>query len=329
MLNAFILNNNRLVQVHLGPLDLAKFNSQEGSDIRPENFIWLDVVAATAEERQWVENTYCLTLPKPEHLRDIEASARFYDEEGEVHLRSDFLLGKLSESRSITVAFVLTGNILISVHDEDLPVFHSLRTLSHLQSGEIINSKGVLLDLYSMDVEFCADALEEVYADLGQVSQTVLQNKLSDKAAAEVLANIAQAEHLNGRIRRNVMDTRRAMSYLMRSKLLNTEQHEDARQIMQDIDSLDGHTSFLFDKINFLMSATVGFISINQNKIVRLFSVASVALLPPMLIASIYGMNFHHMPELNWPAGYAFALVLMVLSVTLPFWLFYKKGWLK
>jgi magnesium transporter len=319
MLSAFTLNNNRLSQIHL----------ENCIDLRQDSPIWIDVIAATAEERRWVEQSYRLSLPRPEHLRDIEASARFYDDDGVVHLRSDFLLGKLSDSRSVTVAFVLTGNILISVHEEDLPVFHSLRTRTHLQSGEIESSKDVLVDLYSMDVEFSADALEEVYADLGQVSQAVLQTKLSDKEAAEVLASIAQAEHLNGRIRRNVMDTRRAMSFLMRSKLLSPAQHEDARQIMQDIDSLDGHTSFLFDKINFLMSATVGFVNINQNKIVRLFSVASVALLPPMLIASIYGMNFRHMPELNWGAGYLFALVLMALSVMLPFWLFQRKGWLK
>jgi magnesium transporter len=317
MLSAFTLKNNHLSQIHL-------------ADKSQDNPIWIDVVAATREERRWVEQTYKLILPKPEHLRDIEASARFYEEEnGEIHLRSDFLLGKLSDSRSVTVAFVLTGDILISVHEEDLPVFHSLRSRAHLQAGEIESSKDVLIDLYSMDVEFSADALEEVYADLGEVSQAVLRTKLSDKQAADVLASIAQAEHLNGRIRRNVMDTRRAMSFLMRSKLLSPEQHEDARQIMQDIDSLDGHTSFLFDKINFLMSATVGFININQNKIVRLFSVASVALLPPMLIASIYGMNFRHMPELHWGAGYLFALGLMVLSMILPFLLFHRKGWLK
>jgi len=319
MISAFTLSNNRLSQIHL----------EENDDLSTDSPIWIDIIAATAEERSWVEQTYQLTLPKPEHLRDIEASARFYEEHGELHLRSDFLLGKQSDSRSVTVAFVLTGNILISVHDEDLPVFHSLRTHTHLQSGELGSSKDVLIDLYSMDVEFSADALEEVYADLGQVSQAVLQTTLSDKQAADVLASIAQAEHLNGRIRRNVMDTRRAMSFLMRSKLLSPEQLDDARQIMHDIDSLDGHTSFLFDKINFLMSATVGFININQNKIVRLFSVASVALLPPMLIASIYGMNFRHMPELDWGVGYPFAMVLMGLSVLLPFWLFQRKGWLK
>ena len=319
MLNAFTLNNNRLSQIHL----------EEYDDLSSDSPIWIDVVAATAEERLWVESTYKLVLPKPEHLRDIEASAHFFEEGGELHLRSDFLLGTQSDSRSVTVAFVLTGDILISVHEEDLPVFHSLRTRTHLQAGEIETSKDVLIDLYTKDVEFSADALEKVYADLGQVSQSVLQTKLSDNEAANVLASIAQAEHVNGRIRRNVMDTRRAISFLMRSKLLNAEQHEDARQIMQDIDSLDGHTSFLFDKINFLMSATVGFININQNKIVRLFSVASVTLLPPMLIASIYGINFRHMPELDWVAGYGFALLLMLLSVLLPFWQFQRKGWLK
>jgi len=319
MLSAFTLNNNRLSQIHL----------DEDDDLRTDSPIWIDVIAATAEERAWLEKTYSLTLPKPEHLRDIEASARFYEEKGELHLRSDFLLGKQSDSRSVTVAFVLTGDILISVHEEDLPVFHSLRTRTHLQAGEIETSKDVLIDLYSKDVEFSADALEEVYADLGHVSQSVLKTTLSDTEAADVLASIAQAEHINGRIRRNVMDTRRAISFLMRSKLLSQDQLEDSRQIMQDIDSLDGHTSFLFDKINFLMSATVGFVNINQNKVVRLFSVASVTLLPPMLIASIYGMNFRHMPELEWAAGYEFAIALMVMSVVLPYWLFHRKGWLK
>ena len=319
MISAFTLSNNRLNQIHL----------EEDDDLRSDHPVWIDMVSATAEERSWVEQTYRLILPKPEHLRDIEASARFYEENGEVHLRSDFLLGKLSDSRSVTVAFVLTGNILISVHDEDLPVFHNLRSRTHLQSGEIESSEDVLIDLYSMDVEFSADALEEVYADLGQVSQAVLKTKLTDKQASDVLASIAQAEHLNGRIRRNVMDTRRAISFLMRGKLLSPDQLDDARQIMQDIDSLDGHTSFLFDKINFLMSATVGFININQNKIVRLFSVASVTLLPPMLIASIYGMNFRYMPELNWEWGYFFVLILIGLSVLLPFWFFNRRGWLK
>lgn len=319
MINAYALSNGRLNKISL--------DEQDGRSA--DHPIWIDVIAPNDEERKWIEQVYHLTLPKPEHLRDIEASARFYEDNGELHLRSDFLLGKESSSRSVTVAFVLFGNTLFSVHDEDLPVFHQRRLVKFGQPEDVGDCKDVLIDLYSMDVEFSADALEGVYAELGQVSSKVLNAKLSDKHASSVLIKIAHAEHLNGRIRRNVMDTRRAISFLMRSKLLSPAQMDDVRQIMQDIDSLDGHTSFLFDKINFLMVATISFINVNQNKIVRLFSVSSVALLPPVLIASIYGMNFKHMPELSWSLGYPFALLLMVLSVAVPFWIFHRKGWLK
>ena len=157
----------------------------------------------------------------------------------------------------------------------------------------------------------------------------VLGTHVDDESAAGVLSDIAREEDLNGHIRRNLMDTRRATSAMMRSKLLAPEQIETARQILRDIDSLDGHTGFLFDKLNFLMDATVGFININQNKIIKIFSVASVAMLPPTLIASLYGMNFRMMPELEWKFGYPFALLLMLLSMVAPFWYFRRKGWLK
>jgi magnesium transporter len=197
------------------------------------------------------------------------------------------------------------------------------------QPGYLENSRDLLLDLYATDVEYSADSLEEIYANLEQISNRALKAHLSDETAAAVLASIASEEDLNGRIRRNLMDTRRAISFLMRRRLLSAEQIEDARQIVRDIESLDGHTSFLFDKINFLMDATVGFININQNKVIKIFSVVSVALLPPTLIASIYGMNFEFMPELKWPLGYPFAIGLMIASVAAPFWFFRKKGWLK
>lgn len=316
MLNIFTLENGRLVKI-------------QPEEIKTRAPIWVDVIMPSQEEREWVTRTFTITLPQPEHLRDIEASARFYEENGELHVRSDFLLGKESGSRSVIVAFVLANNVLFSVHEEDLPVFQRFRLRSHVQPDIIADCHDVLIDLYGADVELSADALEEAYADIGEISGTVLNKEVSDKDAAIVLANIAHAEHVNGRIRRNLMDTRRAISFMMRSRLLIPEQMEEARQIMLDIDSLDGHTAFLFDKINFLMNTTVGFININQNKIVRLFSVAAVALLPPTLIASVYGMNFRHMPELEWASGYPFALSLMALSVALPFWMFQRKGWLK
>ena len=195
--------------------------------------------------------------------------------------------------------------------------------------GSIGDYKDVLLDLYATDAEYSADALEGIYQSLEDVSRSVLQKELTDQDAAAVLNAIAQEEDLNGRIRRNMMDTRRAVSFLMRGRQLNSDQFEEARQILRDIESLDGHTAFLFDKINFLMDATVGFININQNKIIKIFSVASVAFLPPTLIASIYGMNFKILPELQWDLGYPFAILLMVGSAIAPFWYFRRRGWLK
>lgn len=316
MLNIFTLDNGRLTRI-------------QPEEITRRAPIWVDIIAPTEQERAWVQETFSVHLPQPEHLRDIEASARFYEEDHQLHVRSDFLSGTGADSHSVIVAFVVSSDVLFSVHDDDLPVFEHFRQHAHNQPDLLENSLDVLLDLYGSDVEFSADALETVYAELGASSSKVLATQLNDKDAAALLASIAHGEHLNGRIRRNLMDTRRAISFLMRSKLLGTNQLEEARQTMLDIDSLDGHTAFLFDKINFLMNATVGFININQNKIVRMFSVASVALLPPTLIASIYGMNFKHMPELEWAGGYPLALLLMTTSIALPFWQFYRKGWLK
>jgi magnesium transporter len=216
------------------------------------------------------------------------------------------------------------------VRTEELPIFRLQRLRARTQPGYVTDGKDVLLDLYAADAEYSADALEDVYAALEKVSRHVLGTKITDDEAAEILADIAREEDLNSRIRRNVHDTRRAVSFLIRGKSLSPGQLDDARQILRDVESLDGHTSFLFGKINFLMDATVGFININQNKIIKIFSVAAVAMLPPTLIASIYGMNFQGwFPELQWEYGYPFSLALMVVSVLVPFWFFYKKGWLR
>ena len=182
--------------------------------------------------------------------------------------------------------------------------------------------------MYSTDAEYSADSLEEVYENLEEAGKRVLSNTVTDQIAAEVLETIAKEEDVNGRIRRNVMDTRRALSYLMRSKLLSDTQQEEARLILRDIDSLENHTAFLFDKINFLMDATVGFININQNKIIKIFAVVSVGLMPPTLLASIWGMNFEFMPELKSMIGYPIAIVMMIISTIFPLVYFKRKGWM-
>ncbi|MCE1242214.1 magnesium/cobalt transporter CorA [Oryzomicrobium sp.] len=320
MINIFELLNGRLRQTQ----------AIRHSDLAGKAPIWIDIVEPTEEESAWAHEQWGLDLETPEDLTDIEASARFYEtDDGALHLRSDFLLDKDDDDHNVPVRFVLRGGLLFSIRDDDLPVFRLSRMRARTQPGHVSDAMDVLLDLYATDVEYSADALEEIYGALDEVSRHVLGNQLSDEAAGEVLSSIAKEEDTNGRIRRNVMDTRRAVSFLMRGKRLTNEQFEEARQILRDIDSLDGHTTFLFDKINFLMDATVGFININQNKIIKIFSVASVALLPPTLIASVYGMNFGRMPELQWEYGYPFSLILMILSVIAPFTYFRRRGWLK
>jgi magnesium transporter len=320
MLNVFTLVNGRLFQ--------EEIDSAAGlAAVRP---IWVDLEAPTPQEKQWIAERFALTIPEDIVDEDLEESARFYEEDnGELHIRSDFLIDDETASRNVRVAFVLKDGVLFSVHADDLPVFRLLRMRARRIPALIEDAKDVLLKLYDADAEFSADALEGIYDSLEAVGNNVLKQEIDDKLAAATLAAIARQEDLNGRIRRNVMDTRRALSFMMRSRMLNAEQFEEARQILRDIDSLDSHTAFLFDKINFLMDATVGFININQNKIIKIFSVASVALLPPTLIASIYGMNFQFMPELRQPWGYPLALTLMAASEVAPFIYFRRKGWLR
>ena len=328
MLNIFTLANGRLFQEEIESLE-------ELSRFQP---IWVDLESPTLEEKRWIKQYYGLSIPEDAMDEDIEESARFYEEDnGELHIRSDFLIDDHDQPRSVRVAFILnltnpdlrSKGVLFSIHDEDVPVFRLLRLRARRAPGLIEDAREVLLKLFDADAEYSADTLEGIYDDLEKVSTQVLSGDVTDERAGEVLGAIARQEDLNGRIRRNVMDTRRAVSFMMRSKMLNAEQFEEARQILRDIESLDSHTAFLFDKINFLMDATVGFININQNKIIKIFSVASVALLPPTLIASIYGMNFKFMPELEWSMGYPYVLALMLASALGPMWYFRKRGWLK
>jgi magnesium transporter len=325
MLNVFTLDSGRLSG---RPLPHDEIDNPDAlGDVRP---VWVDLEAPSAAEKSWIAQRFGLVIPDDIVDDDLEESARFYEEDnGELHIRSDFLIDDDVTPRNVRVAFILHNRVLFSVHDEDLPVFRLLRLRARRIPALIEDAKDVLLKLYDADAEYSADALEGIYDALERVSIRVLKQQVTDQEAGEVLSAVAKEEDLNGRIRRNMMDTRRAISFMMRSRMLNAEQFEEARQILRDIDSLDSHTAFLFDKINFLMDATVGFININQNKIIKIFSVASVALLPPTLIASIYGMNFKAMPELDWAMGYPYALGLMVVSVAAPFLYFRRKGWLR
>lgn len=307
-IKAFDLREGRLHEI---TLDTPK-------DLRKAKPIWIDLVAPTFEDRIWVGDIFGIEFPDPDKLSDLESSARFYVEEnGEIHLHSDFLLDKDDVSRNIAVAFILYQDILFSIRKEELPVFRLQRLRALSQPDFVANARDILLDLYAANAEYSADALEDVYLALEVVGTHVLSKRMSDEEAAKILIDIANEEDLNGRIRRNVMDTRRAVSFLMRGKFLAKDQLEYSQQILRDIESLDGHTAFLFDKINFLMDASVGFININQNKVVKRLTVVSVVFMPLNVLAGIGGMSEFSMMTKNipWPISYSiFTLGLVIVG---------------
>ena len=312
VLRVFDLHEGRLRQIPIySKKDLAKANP-----------IWVDLVTPEDEQLEWAREIFGVDVPNPKDLTDLETSARFYVEDnGEVHLHSDFLLDRSDESRNITVAFVLTGNTLFSVRNEELPVFRLQRLRARAQAGYVSEAKDVLLDLYAADVEYSANALEDIYSNLEKVGKQVFKSHITNNQAAKILTAISEEEDLNGRIRRNVLDTRNALSFLMRGRLLSSEQHDDVREILRDIESLDGHTSFLFNKINFQMDATVGFLNVNQNIDLKRLTIISVVFMPVNILAGIGGMSEFSMMTsgIPWPIAYGSFVVVMILIGILTF----------
>jgi len=304
----------RVFDLHEGRLRQIPIKTRD--DLAQAKPIWVDLVTPEDEELTWASEIFGLELPDPRDLTDLESSARFYVEDnGEVHLHSDFLLDREDESRNVMVAFILTGGTLFSIRNEELPVFRLQRLRARAQSGYVSEAKDVLLDLYAADVEYSANALEDVYSELEAVGKHVYGTGMTDEESAEILASIAEEEDLNGRIRRNVLDTRRALSFLLRVKFLSEEQHEDVREILRDIESLDGHTAFLFNKINFLMDAIVGFVNINQNKVIKQLTIISIIFMPLNFLAGVGGMSEYSMMThgISWPVSYAIFTIAMIL----------------
>ena len=307
-ITAFELRDGRLRQIAVnGPDDLA--------NVKP---IWVDLIAPTKKVRGWVGQMFDIDVPDPGNLTDLEASARFYvDDEGHTHLHSDFLLDTREESRNVPVAMILHEQVLFTVRSEELPVFRLQRARARTRPGYVSNGTDVLIDLYAADVEYSASALEDMYGELDRIGRQVLRSHTSDQEASRILVAISEAEDLNARTRRSVLDARRGLSFLLRGKFLSETQHADVREILRDIESLDGHTAFLFNKINFLMDATDSAININQNKDIKRLTVLSVIFMPINVLAGMGGMSeFSMMTEgIPWPIAYtAFACSMVAIG---------------
>ncbi len=287
---------------------------------------WVDAQDTSDEERDRLELLLHTELPESDDVEEIESSARYFTDGSGIHVHSMFL--SQSEGRLVinTVAFILQPTRLITVREAELADFRLLRMRALRGQIEAHNPKDLLLTMLEQKVENLADTIEDIYLELEKVSHSVLEDQNAE--LEEAIENLALLEDSNGKIRMCLMDTQRSISFLQRQLRDSPSVQEVVPEIMRDIDTLMSHTNFMFEKINFLMDAAQGFINIEQNKIIKIFSIASVVFLPPTLVASIYGMNFVHMPELQWLGGYPLALGMMILAGIAPYLYFKRKNWL-
>jgi magnesium transporter len=287
---------------------------------------WIDVSEASDEELDLVSRLIPHPLPDEEDADEIESSTRsFVDEQG-LHLSTLFLHqveGK-PENTSVTLAFA--HNRLITVHDRDVPAIRLLRMRVRRQPALLNEPMGLFASLFEIAVLDLGDTLQELYRDLEETSHLVLEDPGAD--LEDALARLAGHENVNGKVRLCLMDARRDLAFVLRSAQASKPCAKRLKFLLSEIDALLPHNNYLFEKVNFLLQASQGFINIEQNKIIKIFSVAAAAFLPPTLIASIYGMNFEHMPELAWPYGYPISVAIMLVSAVLPVLYFKRKGWL-
>lgn len=311
MLNVYRRVQGELVPAGPGPI--------------PEDAVWLDLIDPDEQERATVTTLLRQELPETEDVEEIEASSRSYEDQAGVHVHSLFLHDVEGRPRNTSVAFTLAADRLVTLREREIPAFRLLRMHARHDPELARDAACIVLSLFETKIDDLADTLEEVYQGLEAVSATVLEDSGDLEDALDALA---RHEDTNGKARLCLMDTQRALTFLLRRGRLNKGHAARARELLRDIESLLPHNSFVFDKINFLMDAAQGFINIQQNQIIKIFSIAAVVFLPPTLLASVYGMNFHYMPELQWLLGYPWALLLMVLSGIAPYWYFKRKGWL-
>lgn len=316
MLNAFKLNNNRLSR-----LEADEPGTLIGS-------LWVDLIEPGDDERDRVQDELGQSLATCLELENIEASARFFEDEDGLHIHSFFFYADAEDhAGNATVAFTIHDGRLYTLRERELPAFRLYRMRTRSQTLIDGNAYELLLDLFETKIEQLADEIENIYSDLEALSLIIMDGQQGDEYD-NALSTLAALEDVSWKVRLCLMDTQRALNFLVRKARLPSGQLEQAREIVRDIESLLPHNESLFQKVNFLMQAAMGFINIEQNRIIKIFSVVSVVFLPPTLVASSYGMNFEFMPELRWSFGYPGAIMLMILAGLAPYLYFKRKNWL-
>ncbi|MBI5120388.1 MAG: magnesium/cobalt transporter CorA [Rhodospirillales bacterium] len=301
--------------------------------------LWIDLLDPTREEETAVQNLLGIDVPTREEMQEIEATSRLYKEDGTYYLTAPILTyadGPHPESTSVT--FILARACLVTVRHATPQPFLTYPQRALRQKGISPSADAVLVGLLETVVDRLADVLERVGSDLEQLSREIFRSALparharlrQDRDLQAILLRVGRSGDLASKARDSLLGISRVLAFLNQA----TEEWSEVetlirvKSVTRDIGSLSEHAAFTSSKVTFLLDATLGMINVEQNAIIKIFSVMAVVLMPPTLIASIYGMNFHHMPELDWVLGYPWALLLMVVCAILPYLYFKRRGWL-
>ncbi|MEX0645433.1 MAG: magnesium/cobalt transporter CorA [Parvularculaceae bacterium] len=306
--------------------------------------VWIDIVRPTPEEEAALEKALRLAIPTREEMQEIEVSSRLYVEDGATFMTAMIISHTDADDAVISpVTFALAGGRLLTIRYEEPRVFPSFAARCQKSVLGGATAETILVGLLEAIVDRLADVLERVTIDTDRLSREIFREAsakpTSSRDYQRVIVELGRKGDLNSKIRESLVTLERLFGFTIlhadegagapeNGKKADKEVKARLKTLSRDAHSLTEHVTYLTQKITFLLEATLGMINIEQNAIIKTFSVAAVAFLPPTLIASIYGMNFDFMPELDWPWGYPFAIALMLLSAVLPLLYFKRKGWL-
>ena len=293
----------------------------------PEDALWLDLLSPTRGEELVVEAALRLELPTREEMAEIEPSSRLYQANGATFMTATLLARREDDGRTnAPVTFVLVKGLLITIRYDKLRAFDLFA--ERAQGLGVTSGTSALFNILEFTVERLADLLEETGQDVEGVSAAIFRRPKGAQFEA-LLTDLARAQSLTSMTRNSLVSLARLFSFAALAQEISEDPECRAhlRTLQRDGQSLAEHAGFESSHIAFLLDAALGLINIEQNGTIKIFSVMAVIFMPPTLVASIYGMNFHHMPELSWPFGYPLALGLMVISAVVPVVWFRKRGW--
>ena len=284
-------------------------------------FIWIDLIDVADQVEDQLEEFLKIYIQEEEEIEEIELSARYIQTEDTIVANSHFMQ---DDYQMEPVSFILKNNILVSVRYANLKAFHE--TVRRIYANPKMYESGyhVLASLLETRIELDADVIEDITSYISTLSSTLKEEDVDD----DMLINIKELQEKTMLIRENIIDKQRVVSNMLRSDLFPRDLKPKLTMIIKDINSLIEHTNFSFDRLDYLQDTFLGLVNIQQNKIIKIFTIVSVVFMPPTLIASIYGMNFQFMPELSWRYGYPFAIGLMIICVAAILLIFKKKKWL-